>query len=773
MDMVQVVNKFEKDEEKSRKSKRMRMNATTSEFKEVASVFNGLCKNFFKKNIENIIDYRTFLEQSRLSIRDLLLNAVQQGPIKYSIKLESTYEIPNTDVRENRAFKTKCRTLFLDTDINNNLDEDFIKIIQEENEMMLKGSGFSLLSIDGVLININRYSPLGGSSYIPLPACIESKKATINVQNNDEKCFKYSILAKVINPINNFRVGSNYTDVENSYDFSNLNFPTTLQDVGKFEKKNPGVSVNVYGIKEGELTYKNNIKIKNMTRKNRFKTKSQKTLIYPVKVCDEELDDHHDLLLFGDGTGKQHYCRITNLSRLVGVQMSRHGHAMSICKRCFTTYSSINAHQQLHDHKLKCKTNKPLLPILPLLHTFMKFENYERTQKHPFSIYADLESILEKNNDLNESENTSITHHHVLMSYCYYIKPSENIPIELLEKFNISTVPVIFRGDSSLSSGEVAKRFMEDIVEVSKNIDRLLNTNVPLVMTNENNKKHREVADQGICPFCISKFNSDNLPVRDHDHLTGEYRQTVCNQCNLKMQRPNFVTCFFHNLSGYDSHFLITQLGFDTQSIKVIPNTEENLISFSKYISNSFQIRFVDSFRFMATSLEKLVNNLGKGGKSKFREMKKIFSESDIDLVTRKGFYPYEYTDSWGKLNETALPPKEKFYNTLNETHISNNDYEHAKTVWNRFNCNTLGEYSDWYLKVDVMLLADCFENFRDLCLKTYGLDPNFYYTAPGMSFDCMLKYTEVNLELLSDYDQMLMFEQGMNLFLLLFFFHL
>ncbi|KAL4127055.1 hypothetical protein QTP88_011253 [Uroleucon formosanum] len=173
MDMVQVVNKFEKDEEKSRKSKRMRMNATTSEFKEVASVFNGLCKNFFKKNIENIIDYRTFLEQSRLSIRDLLLNAVQQGPIKYSIKLESTYEVPNTDVRENRAFKTKCRTLFLDTDINNNLDEDFIKIIQEENEMMLKGSGFSLLSIDGVLININRYSPLGGSSYIPLPACIE------------------------------------------------------------------------------------------------------------------------------------------------------------------------------------------------------------------------------------------------------------------------------------------------------------------------------------------------------------------------------------------------------------------------------------------------------------------------------------------------------------------------------------------------------------------------------------------------------------------------
>lgn len=284
-------------------------------------------------------------------------------------------------------------------------------------------------------------------------------------------------------------------------------------------------------------------------------------------------------------------------------------------------------------------------------------------------------------------------------------------------------------------------------------------------------KKHREVADHGTCPFCKSKFNSNNLPVRDHDHLIRKYRQTVCSMCNLKMQRPNFVPCFFHNLSGYDSHFLITQLGFDTKSINVIPNIEEKLISFTKYISNSFQIRFVDSFRFMATSLEKLVNNLGKGGNSKFRETRKIFSENNIDLVTRKGFYPYEYTDSWEKLNETTLPPKEKFYSSLNETHISNDDYEYAKIVWNQFNCNTLGEYSDWYLKVDVMLLVDCFENFRDLCLKTYGLDPNYYYTSPGMSFDCMLKYTEVNLELLSDYVQILMFEQGMVFYFIMFFF--
>lgn len=102
-----------------------------------------------------------------------------------------------------------------------------------------------------------------------------------------------------------------------------------------------------------------------------------------------------------------------------------------------------------------------------------------------------------------------------------------------------------------------------------------------------------------------------------------------------------------------------------------------------------------------------------------------MFNNNDVELVTRKGVYCYEYTDSWEKLNDTVLPSKENFYNTLHESHIDDKDYQHAKRVWDHFKLNTLGEYSDLYMKVDVMLLCDVFENFRDLCLVTYGLDPN------------------------------------------------
>lgn len=81
--------------------------------------------------------------------------------------------------------------------------------------------------------------------------------------------------------------------------------------------------------------------------------------------------------------------------------------------------------------------------------------------------------------------------------------------------------------------------------------------------------------------------------------------------------------------------------------------------------------------------------------------------------------------------------------------------------VWSHFNCKTLGEYSDLYLKIDVLLLADVFENFRNVCMKAYNLDPAHYFTAPGLSFDAMLKFTGQKLQLLDDYDMLLMFENG------------
>lgn len=477
---------------------------------------------------------------------------------------------------------------------------------------------------------------------------------------------------------------------------------------------------------------------------------------------DEEKKNHFDLLIITNGD-KSHYSYISNFSRLVRAQKTGHEETVIFCKRCFTSFdnrprkNTLSGQAALDQHTRICGQHKPILPKMPDPGTLLEFDGWSNTQRHPFTIYADFEALLVKCTE-SKGGNTSAFQKHEPMSYGVFVKATENVPIDLLEKFELPQKPIIFRGNESRQ--DVAKRFVNEVTEIARKVEDLLTTNKPIIMTEEEQRTH---AMKITCNLCKCIFSDKNPKVADHCHLSGKFRQTLCNTCNLKLQKPNFVPCFLHNLSNYDAHFIVTELGNDTKSISVIPNSEEKYISFSKHVSNNFSIRFIDSCRFMASKLSTLAENLITPGFAKFRETAKAFVPRDMDLVTRKGIYPYEYTDSWDKLEETSLPKEKDFYSTLTEEHINDKEYEHAVTVWNHFKCKTLGEYSDLYLKIDVLLLADVFENFRDLCLKTYHLDPAFYYTAPGFSFDCMLKYTKAKLELLSDYDTHLFFENSIR----------
>ncbi len=123
--------------------------------------------------------------------------------------------------------------------------------------------------------------------------------------------------------------------------------------------------------------------------------------------------------------------------------------------------------------------------------------------------------------------------------------------------------------------------------------------------------------------------------------------------------------------------------------------------------------------------------------------------------------YPYDYVDSLKKLSDKQLPSKEEFYLRLNNTEISDEDYQHAQNVWNVFGMKSMRQYHDLYLKSDVLLLADVFENFRDMCMSNYKLNPCWYYTSPGLSWDALLKTTNIYLENIKDPDMHLFFEKG------------
>ena len=131
-------------------------------------------------------------------------------------------------------------------------------------------------------------------------------------------------------------------------------------------------------------------------------------------------------------------------------------------------------------------------------------------------------------------------------------------------------------------------------------------------------------------------------------------------------------------------------------------------------------------------------------------------------MLLRKGVYPYQYTDSWERFDETSLPDKKKaFYSELYLEDITDKDYTHAQKVFEEFNLKNLGDYHDLYVQSDTLLLADVFENFRNKCIEIYELDPAHFLSAPGLAWQACLKKTEVELELLTNNNMLLMVEKG------------
>ena len=191
----------------------------------------------------------------------------------------------------------------------------------------------------------------------------------------------------------------------------------------------------------------------------------------------------------------------------------------------------------------------------------------------------------------------------------------------------------------------------------------------------------------------------------------------------------------FHNLSGYDAYLFIKELAAssaDGAKMGVIAKNKEGYISFSikievdKYIhkngiekSKEIELRFIDSFKFMSSSLDSLVNNLTRGG-SEFFGFEE-YNENQYKLLIRKGIYPYKYMTDWDKFKETKLPPREAFYSKLNMAGVEEEDYEHTNRVWKEFGPKDLEEYHDLCLESDVILLANVFEAFRKVCLKPRG----------------------------------------------------
>ncbi len=165
------------------------------------------------------------------------------------------------------------------------------------------------------------------------------------------------------------------------------------------------------------------------------------------------------------------------------------------------------------------------------------------------------------------------------------------------------------------------------------------------------------------------------------------------------------------------------------------------------------ELTFLDSSAFLQGSLSSLVETLVKSN-HQFDIVKEAgYSEKDLKLLLRKGVYPYDYVTDLSRLNDTNLPPRKEFYSKLKAENITRKDYSHACKVWKHFQCRNLSHYTKTYVASDVLLLAECVINLRNMIQKEFELDLANYLSLPMLAKDIMLKESQVKMELISDHE--------------------
>ena len=683
------------------------------EFIQRAKALKGYTVSY-EVSLINKLDPLIQLQSTRLAIEENLKKILNEmRGFKFNEVLKITFQKQKGDefIEKTAFFNGKVQKILNETEIAESLKITQNQITNKIQQWISEGSAWLIQSVNSHFINLVKYQPLRGSSYIPLPKELQnSAKGIINIKNNDNECFRWCHIRQ-LNPQKKDPQRVKLCDREfvKNLDYSGIDF-------FGYEKKQP----------------------------------------YPIYVSKEKFETRLNLLLITEDEVK-HYCLIKDFNKFM-FRQTKHKcrkHFCMYCLQCFSTESI------LEKHKVDCiEINGTQSIKMPKPGTKIFFKNYSKQLPAPFVIYADFEAITEKipdpqGDDQEKRPNTEQYQKHIDCGYGYKVVCCYD------EEFS---KPIkIYRGKKAVH------KFMEDMLDEVKWCQNIVKKHFskPLKMSKEDQESFERAKE---CHICKKPYTEGDVRVRDHCHIYGNYRGSAHQDCNLNFKITSKIPVVFHNLKGYDSHFIMQEIGeivkknsyVDEEGkkhemdINVIPNNMEKYMAFML----GYNLLFIDSFQFMSLSLEKLVKNLPADA---FKYTGQVFQKKEFEFMTKKGVYPYDYMDSFEKFEETKLPNKEDFFSILNNKGISDEDYQHAQNVWNEFSLSSMGAYHDLYLKSDILLLADVFENFRKTCRKNYGLDPPHYFTSPGLSWDAMLKMMGIELELMSDVDMFQFIEKGMR----------
>ena len=392
-------------------------------------------------------------------------------------------------------FNSPPQTIINNPEINESLEVSKQNVLNKIAVWISEGSGWTIQSVDNHYLNVVKYQPMKGSSYIKLPQELRhNAKGLINIKNDDNECFRWCHI-RHLNP--QAKDSQRIKKVDKQYienlDYSGIEFPVTTKQYNKIEKQTE-ININVFGYEDKQP--------------------------YPIYVSKEKYEDCLNLLLITENENK-HYVLIKDFNKFMYNQ-TKHKERKHFCMHCLQCFSSERV---LTNHKENCiQVNGTQVIKMPNKNNILKFNNFHKQLPVPFVIYADFEAITEKISGCQRHDDKSYTEAYQKHTDCGY---GYKVVCCYDDKY---TKPIqIYRGEKAVY------KFMEAMLEEVKYCKKVMKTEFdkPLKMTKEDEEKFQK-ADE--CHICNKKYNETDVRVRYHCHITGKYRGSAHKDCNLNFQ---------------------------------------------------------------------------------------------------------------------------------------------------------------------------------------------------------------------------------------------
>ena len=462
-------------------------------------------------------DPRAFLADVEHLIRKKLGEELKalNGGLKFQLALKVDLVKVNPDGSEeytDPVLRHKQEAVLQKSEIKAALQQAFPRLLETLEKWTQRGSGWAVDQVHTLWLDVARYQPLRGGSYIPLPAAVKNKKAVVNVKNMDDHCLRWALRSALFQAAKDPQRPTKYPTAD-GLDFTDIDAPTPISQIGTLELQN-NLAINVFGWDNGVIVH------------------------HLSKRPEEEARIN---LLLIEKAGKFHYTWIKDLNRLLYDQI-KHRERKNFCERCLHGYSREDL---LEAHRPECKGIGQTAARVEMPEegkNKFTFQNHHKQLPAPYIIYADFEALTTKveGPELDPTKsNTQRTQHHEACSYCY-VKVRCDGQTE---------APVEYRGP------DAAEHFLRALQEEECGIKGVLVNPQAMRMTCADWDTHRTARR---CHVCDDLLEGDS--VRDHCHITGKYRGAAHSTCNLKLRlNPKTTTMpvVFHNLRGYDSHLLM------------------------------------------------------------------------------------------------------------------------------------------------------------------------------------------------------------------------